>query len=397
MPEINFYFQVHQPYRLRKYRIFDVGKTHNYFDGEIEDNWDNQKIFQKVANKCYLPTNKILLDLIKEYPEFKFTFSFSGVFLEQAIKYSQETLDSFKELIKTGNVEILSETYYHSLAFLYSPKEFFKQIKKHYKLIKKLFNYSPRVFRNTELIYNNELAKNIEKIGFKGILTEGVDKYLKWRNPNFLYKPINTENLVLFLKNYRLSDDIAFRFSNQNWDHYPLTTNKFSNWINQIKGNGEIINLFMDYETFGEHQWEDSGIFDFIKHLPKAMLDKGIGFTTPILAIKKLDIKDSIDIPETISWADSERDLSAWKSNSIQNEAFEQVYELENYVLKSKDRKIIDDWRKLQTSDHFYYMCTKYFQDGDVHKYFSPYSSPYTAFINFMNVIQDLKLRLQQI
>lgn len=395
MPSINFYFQVHQPYRISKYRIFDIGHKHNYFDGKIENEWDNKKIFQKVASKCYLPANKLLLELLQKYPEFKISFSFSGVFLEQAKKYSPETLKSFQDLVSTGRVEVLAETYYHSLAFLYSKKEFENQVKRHSSLIYKLFKIRPQVFRNTELIYNNDLAKFIEKMGYKGIITEGADHILGDKSPNFLYQPKGTDNIKLLLKNYKLSDDIAFRFSDKNWNQHPLTTGKFASWVNGLHGNGELTNLFMDYETFGEHQWEDSGIFEFLRHLPGEILKHpDNNFVTPSEALQRYSSVDTLDIPEFISWADTERDLSAWRSNEIQHDAFEKIYSLEDAILKSKNKKLVEDWRRLQTSDHFYYMCTKYFQDGNVHKYFSPYSSPYVAFINFMNVFQDLKLRL---
>ena len=395
MPSVNFYFQVHQPYRLKKYRIFDIGQDHNYFEGKINTDWDNQKIFRKVAEKSYLPTNKLLLELLNQHPEFKISFSFSGIFLDQAQDYYPEVLESFKDLVNTGRAEVLAETYYHSLAFLYSKREFEYQVKKHSALVKKIFKVTPKVFRNTELIYNNDLATAIEKLGYKGIITEGADRILDWRSPNFVYRPKGTQKIGLLLKNYQLSDDIAFRFGNQGWQEHPLSSEKFASWVNDINGNGNLVNLFMDFETFGEHQWEDTGIFEFMRHLPaKVLANPDNNFVTPSEAVEKYSAVSELDIPEFVSWADSERDLSAWRSNQMQWDSFAKIYDLEEKVLATKQPQLIEDWRRMQTSDHFYYMCTKYFNDGDVHKYFSPYQSPYEAFIYYMNVLQDLKLRV---
>ncbi len=396
MPSICFYFQVHQPFRVKKYKYFDIGKDHSYFNESGENDLNNGRILRKVAYKSYLPTNQVLYDLIKKYPDFKITFSFSGVSLEQMEMYSPETIDSFKKLIKTGNVEILSETYFHSLAFLYSKDEFRRQVDLHKKKVKELFNYEPEVFRCTELSYNNDLAYEVSQLGYKGILAEGADKVLGWRSPNFLYKPV-TSDIALFLKNYRLSDDIAFRFSSHDWVDYPLTAPKFSDWVSKINGNGEIINLFMDYETFGEHQWEVTGIFDFLKHLPQEVLKHpDNNFLTLSEAIKKYPKVAELDIPYFTSWADTERDLSAWVGNSMQQDLLDKIYSLEKDVLKTEDEIIIDDWRKLQTSDHFYYICTKSLSDGTVHNYFSPYESPYEAFICYVNALNDFKLRVEE-
>ena len=398
MPSINFYFQVHQPYRLQKFRFFEIGSHKDYFHETVDIRHDNETIFHKVAKKCYYPTNSLLLELLQKYPDFKISFSLSGVFLEQAMQFDPQIIESFKKLVDTGRCEILSETYYHSLAFLFSKKEFKFQVNKHKKLVKKLFGVTPKVFRNTELIYNNELAKTVEEMGYKGIITEGADHIMDWRSPNFLYQPKGCDKLKLMVKNYKLSDDIAYRFSNKAWEEFPLTVDKFSNWVNQIHGCGEVVNLFMDYETFGEHQWEDTGIFDFLKHLPEEILKHpDNSFTTPTEAVEKYQTHGELDIHNFISWADSERDLSAWKSNHLQEDAFAKIYEMEEKIHKTKDEKIIEDWRKLQTSDHFYYMCTKFWSDGDVHKYFSPYESPYEAYIYFMNALQDLEMRVGKI
>lgn len=396
MPAVCFYFQVHQPLRIKKYRIFDVGNDSNYFNASDESNLNNQKILNKVANKCYLPANAILLDLLKKYPEFKISFSLSGVFLEQLEMFCPELIKSWQELVGTGQVEILSETYHHSLSFLYSKDEFRCQVKLHQQKIKELFGVEPKVFRNTELIYNNDLAKEVANMGYQGIITEGADHILGWRSPNFLYQPQGVGSLKLLLKNYRLSDDIAFRFSSKEWQEHPLIAPKFAQWVSAVNGGGEIVNLFMDYETFGEHQWADTGIFDFLKALPKEILKHPDNtFITPSEAVDKFQTVAELDIPHFISWADVERDLSAWLSNPIQHEALQKIYDLEKSVLATADQDIITDWRRLQTSDHFYYMCTKWFADGDVHKYFNPYESPYEAFIAFMNVVNDLKLRVE--
>ena len=394
MVAICFYFQVHQPYRIKPYKIFDIGKDNNYYDETL-----NKEILIKVAHKCYLPMNKVLLDLIEKHKgNFKVAFSLSGVAIEQMEQYYPEVLTSFKNLAKTGCVEFLAETYYHSLSFLVSKEEFKKQVEMHRQKIKEHFNQEPTVFRNTELIYTNELAHLIEDMGYKGILAEGWDKILDWKSANFLYHPKGSrKELTLFLKNYKLSDDIAFRFSNKAWEEWPLTTEKYTNWVNKVNGNGEIINLFMDYETFGEHQWEDSGIFEFMKKLPEEILkNPDNSFITPSEAITNLKRHDEIDVPFLLSWADSERDLTAWLGNNMQQNALEETYSLEKEVKDLNNLKLLDDWRKITTSDHFYYMCTKFFEDGDVHKYFSCYDSPYDAYIYFMNALRDLALRIDK-
>ncbi len=392
MVSVCFYFQVHQPFRLRRFTIFDIGKNVPYFDLD-----KNYEILNKVSNKCYLETNKLLLELLKAIPEFKVSFSLSGVVLEQMKEHRPDVLKSFQELVKTGKVEVIQETYYHSLAYLFSEKEFIEQVKMHRKLVRELFGVSPTVFRNTELIYKNELAELISRLGYKGILLEGADHILTWRSPNFLYMPPGNVPVKLLLKNYRLSDDIAFRFSNRDWKEFPLTADKFASWVNQINGNGNTVNLFMDYETFGEHQWKDTGIFEFLKHLPGEILKHPDNkFNTPSELVEMYEPVGVLDVPEFISWADLERDTSAWTGNEMQRAALSYIYELQDAVLKTGDPKIISDWRKLQTSDHFYYMCTKWFSDGDVHKYFNPYDSPYEAFVNFNNILNDLILRIEK-
>lgn len=391
MPSICFYFQVHQPYRLRKYSVFDLGNHSHYFDEE-----KNRTVLQKIVHKCYLPTNRILLSLLKKYPDFKISFSFSGVLLDQLEEYCPQALESFQELVATDKVEMLAETYYHSLAFLYSKNEFKDQVKLHGKKIKKLFDLKPKLLRNTELIYNNELAQTAKEMGYKGILIEGADKILDWRSPNFIYKPVGID-IPLLLKNYRLSDDIAFRFSERSWSEYPLTVDKYAQWINAINGNGITVNLFMDYETFGEHQWESTGIFEFLRHLPgKLRKHPDNTFKFPSEVIKEYKPVGELDVPHFVSWADTERDVSAWLGNGMQQAAINKLYKLEQKIKKSKNKQLLHDWRKLQISDHFYYMCTKWFNDGDVHKYFNPYDSPYEGFIYFMNAFNDIKQRVQQ-
>lgn len=398
MSSICFYFQVHQPHRIRRYKVFDIGTSSAYFEDDSETDLNNEKVFRKVARKSYLPTNKVLYKLLEKHPEFKISFSFSGTVLEQMKAYSPEVLDSFKKLIDTGRAEVLSETYYHSLAFFYSPEEFERQVEMHGDTVYDIFGVTPRVFRNTELAYNNELAAWAEEKGYLGIVAEGWDPYLGWRSPNFVYTPKTANSIGLLLKNYKLSDDIAFRFSQESWEEWPLTAEKFAHWVSSHNGNADTINLFMDYETFGEHQWESTGIFDFLYTLPEALLQHPDNtFKTPSEVIKDHEIRDEIDIPHTTTWADTERDLSAWLGNEMQREAIEALYDLEEVVLESGDERLIEDWRRMQTSDHFYYMCTKWFSDGDVHAYFNPYDSPYDAFISYMNVLHDMRNRIEAV
>jgi alpha-amylase len=394
---IVLYLHAHQPWRLRNYTIFDAASSHNYFDTDDRDANANRRVLEKVATKSYIPTHGRLIELLNKYPDFKLNLSITGLLLEQLELWQPDVLRSFQELINTGRVEIAAETYYHSLAFFYDRDEFERQVNMHKDKIERLFGQSPTVFRNTELAYNNDLAKWADEAGYKGILAEGWDPILGWRNPNYLYRPVGTSNIKLMLKNYQVSDDIAFRFGDTNWKEFPLTADKFTHWLNETN-DAEIFNLFMDYETFGEHQWEDKGIFDFLEHLPdKWLVVDGNSFLTFSEALDGHEVKDEIDMPNTVTWADTERDLTAWTGNSMQGQAISDLYALKERVMASDDLKLIDDWRRLQTSDHFYYMCTKWFNDGDVHAYFSPYNSPYDAFINFMNVYQDLVWRLKEV
>jgi len=393
MPSICFYFQVHQPYRLRNYSFFDIGSNHNYFD-----DLKNKQVLDKVSERCYLPTNKLMLELIKQHEgKFKISYSISGVALEQFATWRPDVLQSFVDLANTGCVEFIAESYCHSLAYIFSKEEFKKQVAEHGKLIEKYFNQKPKVFRNTELQYNNELAAFVEEMGYEAIIGEGVDRILNHRSPNFIYKAPNVSKIKSLLKNYKLSDDIAFRFSNQAWEEYPLTADKFATWVHSIAGMGETINLFMDYETFGEHQWEHSGIFEFLRYMPEYILKHpDFSFKTVSETAEAYPVRDIYDCHELTSWADTERDLSAWIGNPMQDEAIAKIYQLEELVYGSKDEKMIDDWKKMLTSDHFYYMTTKFWADGDVHKYFSPYDSPYDAYIYYMNALSDLQVRLEQ-
>lgn len=393
MKNICFYFQVHQPFRLRKYHFFDIGNRHDYFDEHA-----NENILKKVANNCYFPANALMLDLIRKYNgKFKIAYSISGTALDQFEMYLPELIDSFKALADTGCVEFLAETYSHSLSVLKSRDEFTRQVKAHSDKIFRLFGQTPVVFRNTELIYADAIGDLVAAMGYQGILAEGADRILGSRSPNYLYHHPNNAALRLLLKNYKLSDDIAFRFSDRNWGEWPLTTEKYVHWLNSISEGEDTINLFMDYETFGEHQWRDTGIFEFMYHLPEKVINGSeYRFVTPSENIKQNDPVAPISMPTPVSWADQERDLSAWLGNEIQDDAFDSLYQLEEKVKKCNDAAISRDWLYLQTSDHFYYMCTKYFADGDVHKYFNPYDSPYDAFINFMNVLTDFTMRVDK-
>ena len=372
------YFQVHQPTRLRTYRFFDIGKDSHYYD-----DFGNRTILKRVAQKCYLPMNALLLDAIKASKgKLKLAFSISGSALEQFDRYAPEVIDSFKALAATGKVEFLCETYYHSLASLSSPSEFQHQVLKHKAAVEHYLGVTPVTFRNTELIYSDDIARQVYDLGFKTVLTEGARHIMGWQSPNYVYTAASQPKLRLLLRNYGMSDDIAFRFSDRGWSEWPLTTEKFVGWLDEA--DGDIVNLFMDYETFGEHQAEDSGIFDFMKALPKAVLAAGHDFVTPAQAVRNIKPVASLEVPDAISWADEERDLSAWLGNELQQEAFSKLYRL------SEKLALVG----LQESDHLYYMCTKFFSDGEIHKRFSPYPTPYEAFINYMNVLSDFIIRL---
>lgn len=389
------YFHVHQPYRVKHYRVFDIGHDTEYFNDAGMSDLNNRRIIEKVAEKSYRPTNRVLKHLLDTHPDFRFNLSFSGTVLEQFEEYAPDVLESFQELIATGRVEILADTYHHSLAFFYSVPEFERQVRQHERKVKKLFGVKPRVFRNTELSYRNDLAHWCERNGYAGIMAEGWDKYLGWRSPNFLYHPPGCQKIKVLLKNYKLSDDVAFRFGNREWTNYPLSADTYANWIHAHHGDGQTVNLFMDYESFGEHQWEDTGIFEFLKALPEMVLrHPDTSFKTATETVESYDAIGEYDVPDVLTWADVDRDLTAWVGNDIQRDAIAAAYGLEESVMATRKRDLIELWRKLQTSDHFYYMCTKWSEDGDVHAYFSPYQSPYDAYIAYMNALSDLQLRV---
>ncbi len=385
---ICLYFQVHQPTRLRLYRFFDIGKDSHYYD-----DFANRTILKRIAQKCYLPMNELLLEQIKEQKgKFKIAFSISGTALEQFDRYAPEVIDSFRALADTGCVEFLCETYYHSLAALGSEAEFEHQVLKHKAAIEQYFGVTPKAFRNTELIYSDEIGAKVRDMGFKTMLTEGARHIMGWKSPNYVYSCDFRSDLKLLLRNYGLSDDIAFRFSDQGWQGWPLTSEKFTQWA--ADAEGDILNLFMDYETFGEHQSAEAGIFDFMKALPKAVLGAGFQFVTPSEASKKLKPVAELSVPQPISWADEERDLSAWLGNELQQDAFNKLYRLQEKLSILADPILWADYGHLQESDHLYYMCTKFFSDGEIHQRFNPYDTPYEAFINYMNVLSDFIIRV---
>jgi len=421
MASVVFYFQVHQPYRLKRYSVF-----HN--DPFYFDDAKNEQVLRKVADKCYRPATRLILDLVKRHGgAFRVSYSLTGTVLEQLERWAPDVLDVFREMADTGCCEFLGETYHHSLASLYSDSEFAEQVTLHTRKIEELFGQTPRVFRNTELVYSEQIAQLVSQLTdedsaprFGAVLAEGVDRVLGHRSPNYVYRPAggfagrDGKPLALLLKNYRLSDDIAFRFSNRGWSEWPLTPEKFAKWVHQINGDGHLCNLFMDYETFGEHQWADSGIFQFLEALPQAVLDVAPGqngFLTPSEAIARFEPVGEYVAREHTSWADTERDLTAWRGNAMQTNSLDEFYRLEPLIKRklaearasgdeqasTNARYLIEDWRKVSTSDHFYYMCTKFFADGDVHKYFNPYDSPYDSYINFMNVLDNLRERLARV
>jgi alpha-amylase len=390
---ICFYFQVHQPFRLKRYRFFDLGHDHYYYD-----DFSNESIMRKVADKCYIPANNIMLDLINKHKgKFKIAFSISGLAINQFRLYAPEVLDSFKSLAATGMVEFLAETSSHSLASLKSRGEFERQVTTHKEMLKEFLGVEATSFRNTELIYSDEIGSWVADMGFKSILTEGAKHILGWKSPNFLYCNAINPRLKVLLRNFVLSDDISFRFSNREWREWPLTADKYATWVNKLAPTSEILNIFIDYETFGEHNWKETGIFDFLNHLPSAILKKTpFKFMTPTEIADSLQPVSAINIHSPISWADEERDITAWHGNELQVAALDKLYSLSRKVNKCEDEQINKDWGYLQSSDHFYYMATKFFSDGAVHAYFNPYETPYDAFMNYMNVLSDFEIRLKQ-
>jgi len=391
MTEVCLFFQVHQPLRLKRFRLFDAGEDGGlgrYFDLSL-----NEEIFRRVADKCYIPTNSLLLDLIHELDgRFKVTFSLTGVFIEQAELFDPSVLDSFEELASTGCVDFLSETYYHSLSSLWDMEEFREQVELHRRALSKIGARQPAVFRNTEALFSNEIARLVEGMGFAGIVAEGWEGFLGWRSPNYIYRVRGCERIRAILRNYRLSDDVSYRFSARWWPEHPLTADKYARWL--AASEGDCINLYMDYETFGEHQWPETGIFEFLRHFPvEALRHPHISFATA-REVASIPPVGEIDVPTPVSWADMERDTSAWLGNDMQRDAFRLIHELAP-LAKAADGEHKHIWRLLQSSDHLYYLCTKNWADGDVHKYFSPYDNPFEGYMNFMNILQDLKLQLE--
>jgi alpha-amylase len=390
---ICFYFQVHQPFRLKRYRFFDLGHDHYYYD-----DFSNESIMRKVAENCYLPANEIMLDLIlKNKGKFKVTFSLTGLVINQFRLYAPEVLESFKNLAETGMVEFLAETESHSLASIKTRTEFERQVNAHREMIKEFLGVETTSFRNTELIYSDQIGSWVADMGFKSMLTEGAKHVLGWKSPNYLYCNSINPRLKVLLRNFVLSDDIAFRFSNRGWAEWPLTADKYASWLNKLAPKSELINVFLDYETFGEHNHKDTGIFDFIQHLPGSILKKTpYKFMTPTEVADTLQPVSAISVPSPISWADEERDITAWHGNELQVAALEKLYQMTDKVHRCEDIQIKKDWEYLQASDHFYYMATKFFSDGAVHAYFNPYDTPYDAFMNYMNVLSDFEIRLNR-
>jgi len=394
-----FCFHVHQPFRLKHYKLFEIGKNLNYFDDEL-----NERIFRRASEKCYLPMNELLLNHIRRFEgAFKISFSITGTFVEQAYLYRQDVMDSFKTIAREGGAEFIGETYYHSLSCLFDEEEFIHQVHLHSEMIKREFGVRPKTFRNTELVYSNRVSDLITEIpDFRLILLEGTEKILKENSPLYARRSHNYEHILLF-RHYRLSDDIAFRFSDRNWADYPLTVEKFAKWVADLslserEGRNLYLLLYMDYETFGEHQWKETGIFEFMKKLPEALLKhKHIAFSWPSDVLETLNYEPEIlSVPFPVSWADTERDLSAWLSNPLQWNAMKTYFEILKKVKEKRKMELMETARRLSSSDLYYYMCIKYFADGDVHKYFSPYDRPEDAYIYFMHVLTDLEKRIEE-
>jgi len=390
MPDVCFYFEVHQPYRLRPYRVFDVGHDHAYFDTDL-----NRSIFERIAKDCYLPANALIERLIaRTEGRFRVAFSITGIAVEQMKAFAPEVLESFRRLVATGAVELLAETYHHSLASLYDAVELEEQVKKQVTLMERELGQRPTVFRNTELVYDDALGRVAGDLGFRAVLAEGTDDALDWRSPNYVYRVPGRETRLL-LKNYRLSDDIAFRFGNPAWPAYPLTADRYAEWLHRIGGDAQVVGLFMDYETFGEHQKAETGIFQFLDYLPEAVLaHPDWGFRTPSEVIDAHEPVGELSFPRTVSWADEARDLSAWAGNEMQRKALETAFALGERVRRRNNPALLETWRRLLSSDHFYYMCNKGFDDGEVHDYFSPFESPYEAFIPYMSALRDLEMSI---
>lgn len=392
MSAICLYFQIHQPFRLKRYRFFDIGNDHYYYD-----DFTNDEIITRIAQHSYLPAAELLQEMIESSnKKFKVAFSISGTAIEQLQQYVPEFIDALKKLVDTGCVEFLSETYDHSLASLTDIEEFKRQVEQHDKLIYELFGQKTKVFRNTEFIYNDEIAAYINEMGFKGVLTEGAKHIMGWKSPNYVYTSAGAPKMKLLFRNSKLTDDIAMRFNDYSWQEYPLTADKYMSWIAQNPKEEQIVNIALNFDTIGENHKRETGIFDFFKALPRFAAEKGIEFWTPSEAISKLKAVDTISVTHPISGADEARDVSAWLGNTLQNEAFNKLYSVAERVHLCSDRRLLQDWNYLQSSDHFFYMSTKHFSDGAAHAMFSPYESPYEAFTNYMNVLSDFIVRVEE-
>ena len=387
-----FYFQIHQPVRLRRYRFFDIGKRHDYFDEYV-----NRSTIRRITERCYLPMNQLIMDLIKRYgTNFKVSFSISGSALEQFALHAPEVIESFKELAKTGSVEFLAETYAHSLASLSDTDEFERQVQRHAAKMEELFGQKPVTLRNSSLIYSDQIGERVAAMGFESMLTDGAKHVLGWKSPNFVYTNVMNPRLKLLLKNSRLSDDLTLRFSDHSWHEWPLTADKYARWLKDCTQDSEIVNLFMNYETFGENQLAETGIFEFMRSLPEYIFSTtDFEFLTPSEAVKKHQPVAPLHVPYPISWADEEKDITGWLGNELQNEAFEELFKIQPKVEALNDPELNEDYSRLQASDHFYYMRTKLFSDNDYHRYVSPYETPYEAFINYMNVLSDFVARVE--
>lgn len=392
MKNICFYFQIHQPFRLKRYRFFDIGNDHYYYD-----DFANDDIITRIAEHSYMPMADTLLHMIEQSGRtFKCTISITGTAVEQLQQYVPEFIDKLKALVATGCVEILSETYSHSLASLKDADEFIRQVKSHDRLVKNIFGKKPAVFRNTELIYDDDIASLVASMGFKGMITEGAKHILGWKSPDFVYNAATAPSLKLLLKNDKLSDDISRNFNNHEWSEYPLTADKYIDWIAALPEEQQIVNIFLSMETFGEFLPGSTGIFDFLKALPRFAAERQIAFITPSEACARMKSVGELSVPYPMSWADEARDVSAWMGNDLQREALDKLYAVAERVHLATDRRLKQDWEYLQSSDHFFYMSTKHMADGAAHASFSPYDSPYSAFTNYMNVLADFLVRVKE-
>jgi alpha-amylase len=394
---VSLCFEVHQPLRLNKNFFWDSSPLKEVVPNLREfyfDDFENRRIFERISDKCYLPANQVILERIRMYEgsdrPFKVAYSFSGVFLEQCSANRPDVLDSFIKLVETDLVEVMEQTYYHSLASLYEDKsEFFEQVKMHKELIWDIFGLHPTTFENTELIYNDEIAGMVEGMGYKAIFTEGV-----MENPNYVYRPPQN-SISLLLRNYKLTDDIGFRFSSHSWEEYPLTADKYATWL--ARTPGQCINIFCDYETFGEHQWADTGIFEFLRVLPGEIFGhENLRFATPAEIARDIPPERELSVPNYVSWADLERDTSCWLGNALQQACFIYQKRLETPVKDSGDLELLQIWRTLGLSDHLYYIFTHGGGPGEVHSYFSPYGTPYDASVTYFSVLADMHHRLKK-